>query len=120
MRKVAVFWTEDKYYNHGDDYERIISSVTDWEEITDEDFAILQRAGFKKGFTVIEQPIKPKIFIEQTIQDFLAEEHESMLKEAAAKKKRAEAAVKKRLEKDLKDKQSKIELFNKLKKELGQ
>ncbi len=43
-----------------------------------------------------------------------------MRKEDETKKKLAAAALKKKLEKDLKDKTSKFELFEKLKKELGQ
>lgn len=120
MRKVAVFWTEDKYYDYGNDYERIISSITAQEEISNDDFEILKRASYRKGFTVIEQPTAPKEFIATTIQDFLVEEHNAMRKEDETKKKLAAAALKKKLEKDLKDKTSKFELFEKLKKELGQ
>ena len=119
MRKVAVFWTEDRYDKY-DDYEKIVTSITDWTEISDDDFLILQRASWKKNFTVVEQPNPQPAFIAKTIEDFLAEEHAALEKEAAAKKKRAAAALKKKLEKDLKDKESKIELFEKLKKELGQ
>jgi diphthamide biosynthesis methyltransferase len=53
---VKVFRTEYKYYND-DDYRALLVGITDWEDITEEDVAILKQA----GYTVVEQYLKPEI-----------------------------------------------------------
>jgi hypothetical protein len=119
MRKVAIIKTEERYFNHGDDWDTIVKQITDWTEISDEDFVILNRAAYQHNFIVIEQPIDQHGFIIDTVASYIEQQRQKEIKEAEDKKKRAKAAMEKKLKKDLKDKESKLELYKKLQQELG-
>ena len=114
--KIAIIKTRDIIYNYGDDKESIINSITSWEEISDEDFVLLNKASYRFNFVVIEQPIDTKVFIAKTIADYttmaMAEEKE--------KKVRAAAALRRKHAKELKDKETKRVLLQQLKAELGE
>lgn len=120
MRKVAIIQSETRYDNYGDDYTTLINIIDTWTEVSDEDLTYLRQASWQHGFTVIEQPIDQPAFIKDTIASYIEKEKARQAKEQEEKAKRAAAALKKKLAKDLKDKESKLELLNKLKKELGQ
>jgi len=119
--KIAII-TSREYYSgeYDEDYHKIVDSITDWEEVSDEDFKLLQYASPRLGFSIIERPIDARKFIAKTIADYkaiaLAEEE----REAKEKKERADAALARKFKKELKDRESKIKMFNKLKEELGQ
>lgn len=117
--KIAIIKQRDIFYNYGDDRETIINSITSWEEVSDEEFKLLEKAAYRFEFVVIEQPIDTKTFIAKTISDYVAMVKEEQAKEEKAKKARAEAALKRKHAKELKDKESKLALFNQLKSELG-
>lgn len=117
--KIAIIKQRDIFYNYGDDREAIINSITSWEEVSDEEFDLLEKAAYRFEFVVIEQPIDTKTFIAKTISDYVAMVKEEQAKEEKAKKARAEAALKRKHAKELKDKESKLALFNQLKSELG-
>lgn len=119
--KIAIIKVQDKYYN--DDYDSyhsyIAQSITEWETVSHEDYRMLKAAEGRFEFRIIEQITDPAAFIPKTIADYraiLQEEEAVRLKE---QKKRQDAALAKKLKKELKDKTSKLELFNKLKAELG-
>lgn len=119
MRKVAIIRC-DTHYDDYDSHSTIVSIIDTWTEISDEDLTHLRAAGYRDNFTIIEQPLDQGAFIKDTIATYIEKEKARVAKEKEEKEKRAGAALKKKLQKDLKDKESKLELFNKLKKELGQ
>ena len=100
MRKIAIITIHEGCYNSYDDYSRIVQSVTDWAEVSDEDFFTLKNASYQKGFTIIEQEMDQYGFIKRTVAEYLAELAEAAKKEAERKEK--EAA--KRRERELKRK----------------
>ena len=116
--KVAILITTD-VYDYDDDYRHIVNSVTEWEEISHEDFAVLQKASYRKGFKILEQPVDIKEFVAKTVSEEIARAKEEAIKLEEDKVKRAEAARLKKYKKDLKDKESKIALLKKLQAELG-
>lgn len=105
----------DDYY----DYEKIIESITDWEEISDEDYKTLQYAASRLNFAIIEQPTDTKKFITKSIADYIAIAKAEALREAEEKKKREEAAFARKFKKELKDRVSKEKMLAKLSEELG-
>lgn len=120
--KIAILTTKDvtHYCGCGNDcYQEIIDHITEWEIVSHDDFVNLTAASNKFGFVVLEQPVDTEKFIAKNIADYL--------EMCAAEKKRIEAenrkreadALAKKLKKALKDKESKLELFNRLKAELG-
>lgn len=117
--KVAILLTEDVYDYHDDGYDRIVKSITEWEEISHEDFLVLQAASYRKGFKVIEQPLIPKDFIAKTVSEEIARAKAEAIKLEEEKARRAKIAQEKKYKKDLKDKESKIALLKKLQEELG-
>ena len=116
--KVAILITSD-VYDYDDDYRHIVNSITEWEEISHEDFAVLQKASYRKGFKILEQPVDIKDFVAKTVSEEIARAKEEAIKLEEDKVKRAEAARLKKYKKDLKDKESKIALLKKLQEELG-
>jgi len=117
--KIAIIITKNCYYNYGDDYETILQSITNWEEVTDEEFDDLVQASYRMGFQIMEQPAEPKKFIAKTISDYKTLVKEEKRKEAEEKKKRADAALVRKHKKELKDRESKLALIKKLQAELG-
>lgn len=120
MRKVAIIQSETRFDTYGDDHESITKIIDTWTEISDEDFNHLREASYRNNFIIIEQPTDQAAFIKDTILSYIEKEKLRKEKEEEDNAKRAAAAIKKKLQKDLKDKQSKLELFEKLKKELQQ
>lgn len=118
--KIAIIKTREVFYNYGDDRESIINSVTTWEEISDEDFVLLNKASHRFDFVVIEQPVDTKVFIANTIADYTAMARAEEAKAEKEKKARAEAALRRKHAKELKDKDTKRALLQQLKAELGE
>lgn len=118
--KIAIITTQDVYYNYGDDHETLVKSITDWEEVSDEDFRMLQQASYKLNFFILEQPTDTKAFIAKTISDYKELVKKEAAKAAEEKRKREERAQQRKFQKELKDKESKKALLEKLKVELGE
>jgi len=120
--KIAIITTRDYTRGYGDDYDdygKIIESITDWEEVSDEDFKTLQYAASRLNFSVVEQPTDTKKFIAKSIADYTAIAKAEAIREAEEKQKRADAALARKFKKELKDKDSKLKMFKKLQEELG-
>ena len=119
--KIAII-TSREYYSgdYSEDYHKIIDSITDWEEVTDDEFKSLQYASARLGFSILEQPADAKKFIAKTIADYKAIALADEERAAKEKKERADAALARKFKKELKDRESKLKMFNKLKEELGQ
>jgi ATPase subunit of ABC transporter with duplicated ATPase domains len=70
MRKIAILqdcWNYDSYSNA----ERIIEKITDFVEVSDEDYNLLVNASHQQGFTVIQMPSNTQEFVENTVQAYL-------------------------------------------------
>ena len=117
--KVAILITSD-VYDYDDDYRHIVNSITKWEEISHEDFQVLQSASYRKGFKIIEQTVDIKDFVAKTVSEEIARAKAEVIRLEEEKAKRAEASKLKKYKKDLKDKESKLALLKKLQAELGE
>ena len=121
MHKIAIIkideiWNYEEYQSYSN---KIAESITDWEDVSHEDFVLLKAAEYKFEYKVIERIINLPTFIPKTIADYKAILLKEQQEKEAAEKKRKDAALAKKMKKDLKDKESKIELFKKLQAELG-
>lgn len=120
--KIAIITTRDYTRGYGDDYDdygKIIESITDWEEVSDDDFKTLQYAASRLNFAILEQPTDTKKFIAKSIADYTAIAKAEAERAAEEKKKRDEAALQRKFKKELKDKASKEAMLKKLAGELG-
>lgn len=118
--KIAILINKSIYFNYGDDYTKILESITEWETVSDEEYDMLMKASYRKDFVVLEQPANTSAFVRKTISDFIEEERQEKAKEEAAKKKREEAAARKKLLKEARSRAEKVLLLATLKKELGE
>ena len=121
--KIAILSIRNVEYNYNyDDYGNILitNSITDWEEVSDEDFKLLKSAETRSGtFRVIEQIIDQETFIAKTIEDYRRFAQSEADKAAAQQRKREEEALNRKYKKELKDKVSKEKMLVKLAAELG-
>jgi len=118
--KIAIITSRDSYSGDYDEYhQKIIESITDWDEVTDEEFKTLQFASSRLNFSIIERPVEPKKFIAKTIADYKAICKAEEIRAAEEKKKRDDAALARKFKKELKDKESKLKMLKKLQEELG-
>lgn len=120
--KIAVIKTREfENYSDYDNYsmQKIVESITEWEEVSDEDFKALQFALPRIGCTIIERPMNEPAFIAKTLADYKAFAKAEEAKAAEEKRKREEAALERKFKKELKDKASKEKMLAKLAKELG-
>jgi t-SNARE complex subunit (syntaxin) len=116
--KIAIIVT-DTHYNSYDDCTRVISSITDWAIVSDDEYKLLHKASSRRGYSIIEQPENQSEFIAQTVAEEIARIKAEEIALAEAKEHRAALAEAKRYKKELKDKESKIALLKKLQEELG-
>jgi hypothetical protein len=118
--KIAIITTGyESYDRYGDDYGLIVQSITDWDEVTDEDFKCLRTMEGILGYHVIERPADAATFIKKTVADYKAYVKAEEQRMADEKVKREKAALERKMKKELKDKKSKTELLAKLVAELG-
>jgi len=120
-RKIAIITSRDVYSNYGDDSNTIINNITEWTEVTHEDYLLLQKASAcQYNFAILEQPVDTPAFIAKTIADYLEVAKAEEAKADADKKKRAAQTLARKHKNELKNRESKLALLNKLKAELGQ
>lgn len=118
--KIAIIKTFDYCPGYGDDgMETIVQSITDWAEVTDDEYKTLYAASRNLGFKIIEQPVDLPKFIAKTVADYKAWALAEEAREAAEKKKREQAALDRKFKKELKDKASKEAMLKKLADDLG-
>jgi len=118
--KIAIIITKYSYADqYGDDDYRIIDSITNWEEVSDQEFKSLKAMENKLGYHVIEQPADTSAFVKKTVSDYKAYVQAEEKRLAEEKEKRDKAALERKLKKEMKDTKSKSELLARLVKELG-
>jgi hypothetical protein len=119
--KIAIIKTFDYYPGYGDDgHEVIIQSITDWEEVTDDEFKTLEAASRTLGFKMLEQPTDLPKFVAKTVKDYKAWALAEEARRAKEAKDRADKALERKFKKELKDKDSKLKMLKKLQEELGE
>ena len=118
--KIAIITSRDRVTGDYDEYHsKIIESITDWEEVTDEEFMSLQSSSYRMGFTVLEQPTEIRKFIAKTVADYKKLVKEENAQREKDRLEREAAALKRKIKKELKDKVSKEKMLEKLSEELG-
>jgi len=119
-RKIAIIKTRDYYPGYGDDgFEVIIQSITDWTEVTDDEYKTLNAASATLGFKILEQPIDTPKFVAKTVADYKAWALAEEARKVTEAKERAAKALERKFKKELKDKTTKIAMLKKLQEELG-
>lgn len=126
MRKIAIILGRDFQFDDGD-YNtmttRIAESVTDWVEVTDEEYELLKKAqnyDYHARFTLIERPKDELAYIKKTVADYLKWAQKIEDQRLAEKKKAEEASLARKMKKEAKTKADKLKLLEKLKQELGE
>lgn len=120
--KIAIIKSRTfENYSDYDSYsiQRIVESITDWEEVSDEEYQMLTSAANRSGYQVLEQPVDAKKFIAKTIAEYKAFVQAENARMAEEKRIRAEEALQRKFKKELKDKASKEKMLAKLSEELG-
>lgn len=120
--KIAIITTRDISVSDYDGYDTnitIANSITDWDEVTHDEFLLLQQASYRVGFRIIERPVDTSAYVAKTIADYKAIAKAEEAKAAKEKKDREDAALQRKFKKELKDKTSKEKMLAKLSEELG-
>lgn len=125
-RQIIILRTEDSY--HGGCYEcggahKVIESVTDWDEVTQDEFNILMQMSSTHGFQILERnPLQtlPSKALLRTPRDYIAKWHDDQkeLERRREEQRQKRAAQKK--ESDAKALERKRKQLEKLKVELGE
>lgn len=120
--KIAII--KDRSVNVYDDYygettKLIAESITEWEEVSDEDFKTLQYAAGRYNYHIVEQPTDTNAFIARTISDYKKLAESEAKKMAEEKAKREKSALERKWKKELKTKEDKMKLLKKLQEELA-
>ncbi len=122
MRKIAIIKTREfSDYHDYDSYcsHKIIDSITDWDEVEEEDYKVLVTMGPRLGFAILERPLDTSGFIAKTISDYKSMVRAEEKRVAEEKQAREDAALARKMKKELKDKSSKEKMLKKLVDELG-
>ena len=109
MKEIALVRFVNKYMPDIDDYKDVFTNITEWDQVSDEDFKLLTTYGYSHNFTVVERVSVQEAMesVQKTIEKIKKEQvaREKKQKEYEANKE-AKAAERKR------------KMFEKLKKEL--
>jgi hypothetical protein len=120
-RKIAIVMSNslNEFVDIDSNNYRIISSISNWEEVTDEEYQLLAQGQLTLNYRIFEQPLDTKKFIIETVsqcKEMCLKEKERKLAES---KKRIEDEVARKKKKDETAKANKLKLFKKLQAELG-
>lgn len=117
-----LMYDRDGYEN----FIKIIDSITDWEEVSEEEYQELEHASRVLGsFTIIERPHDYKSFTAKTIADYRKVIKKEMEERAAREEKyrieqeeKKRKAAEKKMKKLLQSQEEKRKLYEQLKQEL--
>lgn len=90
MRKIAIITTLDYGY---DDYNKVIESITDWSEVTDEQYKVLYKHRTTLGNYDIIERLDSKEFIQNTIASYLQHCAKEEIRIAEEKKKQEQRRI---------------------------
>jgi hypothetical protein len=98
MREIAIFTVKE--FSHYDDYTKIVDSITEWTEVSDEDYRLLYKFSERYNWNVLERLDKKPGFVLSTVEAALEEvrkeEEQARLAMAVAEEKKQERLLKKR------------------------
>lgn len=118
MPKVAILKTVDRII---DDYctQEVISSITEWQEVTNEDLILLKRymTTINYGYVLIEFPDQEKT-VKFCVKACLEKARDIEEKQRKDKEDKEKAALARKEKKEKKDLESKRKLLEQLKQEL--
>ena len=120
-KKIAIVLVKE-YFPSYDDYNEVqlIQSITDWEEVSDNDYEILRQAQNQFSYRIVEQPLDTPKFIAKTIADWKRIAKEEATRQKKLKEEAAKKALEKKLKKEQRAKETKRQLLARLKEELGE
>lgn len=118
MRKIAIIFTTESY-GSDDDIRRVVESITDWTEVSEDDFKVLQNESWRGKFQVLERPLNDGEFVKKTVADHIKAAKQEKERQAAEKAVREQKALERKHKKELKDKESKLKLLKQLQEEFG-
>lgn len=123
MKHIAIIITREvltSYGDYSDTYTKIANSITEWSEVTDEQYEMLKRAqsyDFRNAFTIIERPVNEAQFIEATVDGYLKWAKKTEDDRANEQQQRKNAALQRKQKKEAKTKAEKLRLLQQLKSE---
>lgn len=119
MHKIALL--EITRYEYYEDYEKIISAISEWEEVTTEELKLLKDYYNKNGgYTLVEFVENQRKKIDFAVKAQLEYIRKETERQEAEKKLKAEAAVARKYKLQEKKLEEKKQLLEQLKQELGE
>jgi len=120
MPKIKILLVDESYYDYDDNYHAAVlrSGITDWEEVSQEDYDFLVRnkfrlkSNFNANIVIVTQDDTPVL---KRIQDIKAEIQKEIDKAEEEKNKKKKRAEENRLKKLAKTEAEEKELLNMLK-----
>ena len=112
MREIAIC-TVRELYNY-DDYTKIIDSITDWTEVTDEEYNLLVKFSNNYNWSVIERLDKKPNFVLNTVKAALEEVRREEERRRVEKEKADKRKQERLLKKKAKDEAAEKELLEQL------
>jgi hypothetical protein len=126
VRKVAIIKGRELcfgYNDYDDTYSKVANSITDWTEVTDEEYDLLvkaQRYDCHDFFTIIERPIDEPKFIANSVADYVKWAKKEQDKRDAEEAARRELALQRKLKREAKTKADRQKMYEKLQQEFGE
>lgn len=112
--KIAIIKTDTHFSSYGDDYDTLISKITDFEEVDSETYQLLIRYQSEYRYQILEQPIDQRKFIIDTVSN-IKDRIKKLEEEKSQKKAQEEAKKEERaLRKKAKDEAAEKKLLTKL------
>jgi ubiquinone biosynthesis protein COQ9 len=117
MIKVAIIkvLNDKEYCQECGQYDIIVQSITDWVEISDEDYNLLRKYGLKDGYSLVVMPDNPKEIIKKTVMEHIETAKRSKARIEAEAKKREDRRKARELRKLAKTKEQEKKLLQQLK-----
>lgn len=126
MKQIAIILGREivEYTDYGDStIEKLIATgITDWSEVTDEDYDLLIKAqsyDYHDRFTVITRPSDEPTFAAKSVADYVVWAKSQDKKRQAERRKQEKEAEERKKKKEERSVASKRRQLEKLQKELG-
>ena len=100
MREIAIITVKE--LSHYDDYTKVVDSITEWTEVSDEDYLLLCKASCRYNWNVLERLDKKHGFILSTVKSALEEVRKEEERQRVAKKEAEEKKQERLLKKKAK------------------
>ena len=117
MKQIAILTTDTVVSNYGDDYATIAKSITEWSEVSEEDYKLLRSwCGRNNSYILVNrEDVKPE-FIPKLVSQFLVLANEERRKEEERKQKAEEVKIQREIKKKAKTETQEKKLLEELQK----